>query len=122
MGIFKSIFGGDDPWMRPCPVCGEDSGGKPGAFLSFYGISAFGGDSTALRNAVAHFENLTRQNPGNFICFPSIVSMYASQQGLLEFRQVWENTHPGNKGIVWRSLTNVIEGKCRHDHVVPWGR
>jgi len=119
MGIFKTIFGtGSDPWMEPCPICGEDSGGKPGGLLSFYGISAFGGDDVALRNAVNHFEELSRQNPYNFICFPAIVSMYASRQGLLEYRQVWENKHPGNRGSVWQSITKLLDGKCHHDPVV----
>lgn len=116
MGIFSSLLGGGE-WERSCPVCGLDAGSKPGGVTNFWGGALFQ-DNQQHQLAVREYNRLVADNPGHFVCWPAVVDMYVSRQALIEYRQVWENKHPGNQGPVWQDITTMLDGKASHNPVI----
>ena len=118
MGFFRTVFGDGGPYMKDCPICGLMAGSKPGGFTDFYGLSMFGGDSVAYRNAVSEYQQLSSRNPYDFVCWPAVVTRWVSMSSVQEYRQIWENNHPGDRGSVWKDITVILDGKTRHNPVV----
>lgn len=104
--------------MKNCPVCGLFAGSKPGSFSNFYGISMFGGDSMAHRNAVSEYQQLSSSHPYDFVCWPAVVTRWVAMSSVREYRQMFENDCPGDRGSVWKDITAILDGKTRHDPVV----
>jgi hypothetical protein len=114
MGLFKEIFGNG---ISNCPECGAMTTAKPGGFTDFYGYALFQ-DRDACNRALQEYRRLVSDNPGSYICWPAVVTRHVSRAAVLEYRQIWENNHPGNRGSTWKDINDLLDGTAGHDPVV----
>ena len=114
MGLFKKF---NHYVNDSCPKCGALTTAKPGGFTDFYGHALFQ-DSEACNRAVKEYRQLAADNPGRYICWPAVVTRYVSRAAVLEYRQIWENNNPGNRGAVWKDINMLLDGTAGHDPVV----
>jgi len=115
MGLF-----GNSKWLTICPICDQIAGTKPGAASDWWRQILGTYDSELSRQAVDHYRRLEMGNlTAHHICWPAVVAMYASRQGILEWKQKLENSMPQGIGKHSKdSFDALLNGKCNHDPMV----